>query len=170
MLGCSTRKLRELLHAAGLARPAPDIARIEEVVQSSMLDMNAGVGVRRIVGHLTTQRVPFTWAAVAEIMRTIDPVGRDLRFRRAIPRVHYNVHEALGMWHFDGYEHLVAWNICAHKNAATATLRGTYSRGALPLPPSRLAQIFTESLTAARALLCPPMQRTTRTRTPWPAS
>lgn len=115
MLGCSTRKLRELFSTAGIARPEPDVARIEEFVMAKMAAGNTNVGIRRITGHLKDLKVPFTWAVVADVLRAVDPAGRDLRFRRAIPRVHYNVDEALGMWHFDGYEHLVAWNICEYK-------------------------------------------------------
>ena len=112
-MGCSTRKLRELFATNGIARPAPDVARIEEVVKANMRSGNAGIGIRKIVGELVAERVPFSWATVAEIMRTVDPVGRDLRYRRAVPRVQYNVRVANGMWHFDGYEHLATWKICA---------------------------------------------------------
>ena len=113
LLGCSTRKLRELLSSNGLVRPPPDIASIEAYVKGSMNKGNSGIGIRKTVGALVARKVPFTWAAVAEVMRMVDPVGRDLRYRQAVPRVVYNVRTVNGMWHFDGYEHLVSWKICA---------------------------------------------------------
>ena len=118
VLGCSTRKLRELLHTHGLMRPAPDIAGIEAVVKINMECDNTGIGIRKIVGELTVKKVPFTWASVAEVIRTVDPVGRSLRMRQAVPRVVYNVRTVNGMWHFDGYEHLVSWKICEWRSAS----------------------------------------------------
>ena len=111
VLGCSTRKLRELFRAHDIARPAADVARIVQAVEEHMRAGAHGVGIRKICGHLRAAGVPFTWHVVAEVLSRIDPVGRDQRYRRRIPRVHYNVRAANGMWHVDGYEHLVSWNI-----------------------------------------------------------
>ena len=104
--------MRELLSTHGLKRPEPDVPRIVEVIRGNMSAGNTGVGIVRTIGELEDKKVPYTWATVAELLRTEDAVGRDLRFRRAIPRVRYNIRDVNGMWHFDGYEHLAPWKIC----------------------------------------------------------
>lgn len=112
MLGCSARKLRSLFSEHGIARPQADIARINEVIREHMRAGASGVGIRKICGALRAAGVPFSWHTVAEALAALDPVGRDQRYRNRVPRVHYNVRNANGMWHIDGYEHLVSWNIC----------------------------------------------------------
>lgn len=113
LLGCSTRKLRELFnsHSIALPRVDVDVAAIEDAVRAHMRAGAHGVGIRKMCGHLHATRVPHTWRAVAEAMARVDPVGRDQRYRRRVPRQRYNVKTVNGMWHFDGYEHLVTWNV-----------------------------------------------------------
>lgn len=113
LLGCSTRKLRELFNSQSIYLPRADVdvESIEAAVRAHMRDGAHGVGIRKMCGHLSATRVPYTWRAVADAMARVDPVGRDQRYRRHVPRQRYNVKTVNGMWHFDGYEHLVAWNI-----------------------------------------------------------
>jgi hypothetical protein len=112
ILNCSPRKVRSLLSENGVIRPTVDHVRIEEAVREHMRAGAHGIGIRKICGYLTAQNVVYSWHAVANAMARVDPVGRDQRYRRKIPRVKYNVKVVNGMWHYDGYEHLVHWNIC----------------------------------------------------------
>ena len=84
-----------------------------------------GFATNEISGaFLRAAGVPFSWHTVAEALAGLDPVGRDQRYRHRVPRVHYNVHNANGMWHIDGYEHLVSWNICACRCEREGGARG----------------------------------------------
>ena len=112
ILQCSPRKVRELLKSNDVDRPAVEHVRIEEAVREHMRAGAHGIGIRKICGYLEATGVVYSWHAVGDAMARVDPVGRDQRYRRKIPRVKYNVKTVNGMWHFDGYEHLVHWNIC----------------------------------------------------------
>lgn len=112
VLGCSPRTVRAIFAESGVARPAPDLERIRVTIEEHMRAGASGVGIRKICGALTAAGVPFTWRAVGAALAELDPAGRDQRYRHRVPRVHYNVRNANGMWHVDGYEHLVQYNIC----------------------------------------------------------
>jgi hypothetical protein len=112
VLGCSPRTVRTIFAESGVARPAPDLERIRTTIEEHMRAGASGVGIRKICGALTAAGVPFTWRAVGAALAELDPAGRDQRYRHRVPRVHYNVRNANGMWHVDGYEHLVQYNIC----------------------------------------------------------
>jgi hypothetical protein len=113
LLHCTTRKVRELLGAKGVSRGS-DEAAIEATIVAIMNAGESGLGRRKIMGELKAKGIPHTRNDVARILRTLDPVGRDQRYRRRVPRVVYNIVVVNRMWHFDGYEHLVKWGIYAH--------------------------------------------------------
>ena len=127
-----------------------------------------GVGIRKICGALRAADVPFTWHAVATALATLDPVGRDRRYRHRVPRVHYNVHTANGMWHVDGYEHLVAWNICEDTFLPLVACPLPHSTAPLRCP--FFLQTSRAPSTAARARSSRCTQWTTSLQRPWAPS
>ncbi|KAG8928962.1 hypothetical protein FRC01_005115 [Tulasnella sp. 417] len=71
-------------------------------------------GERAIFGLLTAQH---HWAPrwkIRQIIRQIDPLGVETRWKRAILRRTYSVPFPNSLWHIDGHHKLIRWKIVTH--------------------------------------------------------
>lgn len=72
------------------------------------------VGLKFICARLRSKGVKMQRERVRKSMRRNDPIGVELRGRKAIRRRNYVVAGPDALWHMDGYHKLILWGIVIH--------------------------------------------------------
>ncbi|XP_060786524.1 uncharacterized protein LOC132892147 [Neoarius graeffei] len=92
-----------------------DIANVDlDRLIAEILRQTPGSGETYITGSLRGRRIRVQRWRVRERLRTVDPVGRALRGRRAIQRRVYNVSAPNQVWHIDTNHKLNPWGFVYH--------------------------------------------------------
>ncbi|KAL3873000.1 hypothetical protein ACJMK2_036163 [Sinanodonta woodiana] len=79
-----------------------------------VIDYQGQFDLHTIEGHVISQGIHIQRERTRRAVRSVDPVGQQLRQLRCIERTVYSVPSPLALWHMDGNHKLIRWRFVIH--------------------------------------------------------